>query len=317
MFFDSYLPAALAGGKKSKAKNRWSYGLVLDRLIRDALRLRYKITGLPDTCDERLTLLSLLWEGRVAFVEHEGSILSLPATEGDGPTIYGRYTRGYVTSLNGVYTGEVQMMLPGDESPIVTESTAASGLATGDRGVMVYESETRLPFILYAQYYAEAISDTLRTIEVARRQLKRPWIIACEEAMLPSVRKALSDIDDNDKSILSSGALPIDRIKPLDLKASPDSVRAACELVQWYEERYKSLCGLPSNGSIDKKGANLIQGELSIGSIYGESQIEGTIETLNSGLETANRFFGTQMRAERIRHERTESTASRADDDLR
>lgn len=298
MFFDEFINSisTILPKKRSKHKNNLSYIMMLDRLVNDALH-RYKIEGLPETCDERLIMLNLLWRGNIIFVDYNGSLISLPGTENGNPTIYGRYTSGYTASLNGIFNKWVRLYISGEDTNDIV-SKKASVISTDQyNGVCVHESWTKFPFIYYCLYYAEAISDTLRTIDVARKHIKRPYIITSEESVIDTVKKFFKNVDDNDEVVLSSGVFPVDKINILPIETTPDAIKTATELVQWYEARFRELCSLPSNTSIDKKGENLIQGELDVTEDYAKSQSGNVLEVLNEELKIANNHFGTNMKA--------------------
>lgn len=317
MFFDGWFAGADTLGKKkrSERKNDLSYMLAFQTFAGDALRLRYRIDGLPDTCDERMIMQSLLWRGNILFVDYHDSLLSLPGSENGQPTVYGRFTSGYTMSLNGLFNRWVRLAIQGgDESDIVKKAMDMRKNGELD-AVAVHESWIRFPFIYFCIYYAEAVADTMRTIDVARGHLKRPWIITAEESVIDTVRAYFKGVKDNDEVILSSGVFPVDKIQVLPLETTSASIQSATELVEWYEHRFRILCGLPGNAAVDKKGENLISDEISISTDYAMSQGEKLLSVLQEGLDLTNRRFGTHMTARRaVDYEKNEESDLSTDD---
>lgn len=272
---------------------------VLARLVNDALD-RYHMEGLPESCSERVILESLLFYGSVTFFEHEGSVLALPSVpSGDGYNIYGDPTSAWVFSRNGLFNRELKLrVMGGDECGVLNKGTSGLNVSRETKGVMVWENKARSPFILNTCYYAECIADTLRTIDVNRKWLKRPFIPVCEESIVPSVKELFEKMERNDDFIpVSTGVLDITRfdIKPIDI--SPDAVKSAIELCEWYENKYRELCGTNSNTQMDKKGENLIADEVHANDEYTAKQGDGLTDYINAQLELVNSVFGLSIKA--------------------
>ena len=63
--------------KLARWKNNKLFSIILHQFINQALR-RYDIEGVPDTCDKRVILESLLFYNRTYLYEKNGGIISLP-----------------------------------------------------------------------------------------------------------------------------------------------------------------------------------------------------------------------------------------------
>lgn len=270
----------------------------ITRLIEEALH-RYSIENVPDTCNERIILQSLLVYGAVTFFKEKGSLLSLPsAPTGNGFNIYGDPTAAWVFSKNGMFNKEIKLFVPGGTTAEILNKGMLGSEAEGtSNGVIVWENKTRTPFIITVMIFANAIADTMRTIDINRLWLKRPFIPVCEESLVPSVNAMFTKMINNEEVIpVSTGVMDISRfdLKPIDI--SPATVKAASELVEWYENKFREYCGTDSNTQMDKKGENLIEKELDANNEYVAKTDSRTIDYINEQLDFVNRVFGTNMK---------------------
>lgn len=302
MWFNDYLLIDFSRAKSrkqlAKLENNHLFITVFMRLFSDAMK-RYKIEGLPDTCNERVILESLVIYGSVVFFEENGSILALPGVpSGKGWNIYGDPLSSWVFSRNGLFNQEIGLYVEGGMNDRLLYQGNGNIDAKHKSGVMAWENKNRYPFINTVIYYARAISDTLRTIDVSRKWLKRPFVPVCEESLIPTVKKIFEDMADNSDLIpVSTGVLDINKfdLKPVDF--SPEAVKSASELVEWYENKYRELCGTNSNTQMDKKGENLISDEVHANDEYTGKAEGGNIETLNHYFDIVNSQFGINVKA--------------------
>ena len=162
---------------------------------------------------------------------------------------------------------------------------------------MVWENKNRYPFLNHIMYYSKAISDTLRTVDVARTWLKIPAMPVCEESLVESVKAVFEKLKNNDEIIpVSSGIQTVDKF---DLKPVGDitkNIQTATELIDWYEMQYRALCGFKSNTAIDKKGENLIADEVHINDSYTDSVTDSLTDYLKDQIDIVNEFFGLNIK---------------------
>lgn len=305
MWYNSYfcIPLDKCKNRKKLAKleNNILFITTFMRLLSDAMN-RYTIKNTPDTVNERVMLESLLVYGNTTLFEESGNVLALPSVpSGEGFNLYGDPVSAWVFSRNGLFNRQIDLYVEGGaDASILNRGTQGIAIPSDKRGVMIWENKTRFPFLNTVIYYASVISDTLRTIDVDRRWLKRPFIPVCEESLVPSITKIFDEMADNNGIIpVSTGVLDIDKfdLKPVDV--SPDIVKSAIELVEWYENKFRELCGTDSNTQVDKKGENLIADEVHVNDEYTDKSEDALIECLNHYLGFANQQFGTEMKAER------------------
>lgn len=310
MWFNDYLMISLQGAKNkkklTKLQNNVIFTTVFMRLFNEAIT-RYKFKGLPDTVNERVLLESLCIYGNVTFFDKDNSLLALPAVpSGKGYNMYGDPTSAWVFSKNGLFNQEIDLFIEGGvNAPILNTGTSGLELPLENKGVMVWENYARFPFLNTTIYYASAIADTLRTIDVDRKWLKRPFIPVAEESLIPSINKMFESMTNNDEIIpVSTGVLDITKfdLKPVDV--SPDIVKSASELVEWYENKYREMCGVQANTQVDKKGENLISDEVHANDQFTEKINDVLIDCINHYLEIVNKQFSTNITAERVAQER-------------
>lgn len=285
--------------KLAQMQNNRLFLNVFMRLF-DMAMMRYKITGLPDTVNDRVILQSLICYGNVTFFNEGESVLGLPSVpSGDGYNVNGDPVTAWVFSRNGLFNKQLKLYIEGGQNEPLLNRGSGGTTVKEPTGFMVWENRERYPFLNQIVYYAEAIADTLRTIDVGKLWLKLPVVPVCEESIKESVTKLFKDIKSNEDIIpVSTGVMGIEKF---DLKPTGDAVQnihTAMELVDWYEMQYRALCGFKSNTSIDKKGENLIQDEVNINDSYTDTQTDTIAEYLENQLKICNNFLGTNIHVE-------------------
>ena len=164
------------------------------------------------------------------------------------------------------------------------------------KGVYIRENALAYPFINQTLFFSEAIADTMRTLDVCRVNIKNPFIITCEESVKPSVERYMNQRKENEDYILSSGIFDANKIQVIPITTNTESLNACTSLIEWYENKYRELCGITNSTGIDKKGENLIQAEIGINNDYTELNPEKAIEYIQLGLDDVNKLFGTNIK---------------------
>lgn len=300
MWFQPFMniPIDIDGTKKNRRKlaqfkNMLSFQIAFARLAEDALN-RYKIDGLPDTISLRVVLQSLLWHASVIFFEKAGNLFALPGTPSGEWNIYGEPAQAQVFSMNGIFNEPVQLYLPGSDTASFLKRTDMTAPAKA-QGVIVWENKQRFPFINSTFYYAERISDTLRTLDVCRENIKTPQIFFAEESVVNTVKKFLEEREENVSSIISTGVFEVDKVKTVPIDPKGTALSDVTALIEWYESKYRELCGLENNAQMDKKGENLIQAEVDVNDEYTALGVDKCVETLQEGFDYVNKIFGTNI----------------------
>ena len=291
--------------KLTQLQNHKMFAQTFMRLMDTAMR-RYRLRGLPDTCSERVILQSLITHGNIVFFKDPqfgDNVLALPGCpSGKGFNINGDPVSAWVYSKNGRVNHDVDLFIKGaDEAKKMSEGSIVTNSAQKPVGVMVWENETRFPFIETVLYFATSISDTYRTIDVDRMWLKHPFIPVCEESMVASVKEVFSKMLSNEELIpVSTGMQEIDRVDFHDVVGMDVSMKAAMELVDWYEQKFREACGFKSNAQVDKKGENLTEDEVGMNLDYTEKTTNDLIDYLQEQIDFVNEVLGTSITVEEV-----------------
>lgn len=265
--------------------------------VQDALDMRYHFEGLTDTMSERVMLQSLLWYGCVCVFEKDGALMTLPCTaDGSGYNIYGDLASVWVFARNGKLNEQVRCYVHGSDESAFLDETSGTQPNGKYKGVCIWENSTRYPFINQVIFYANAIADSMRTLDVCRKNIKNPYIITAEQSIIPTIKSYFDHRDNNEEFIVSSGIFPADRVNILPLAENSDSLSAITSLIEWYEAKFRELCGVNNNSQMDKKGENLIQAEVSVNDEYTQMSVDKIIPYIQLGLDDVNKLFGTNIR---------------------
>ena len=286
--------------KMAKYKNAIVFQNNWFQFFEDAMS-RYKIVEkgkdtLPETLSERVILQSFIWYANAVFFDKGNNIFALPGVpDGSGFNWYGNPAGAWIYSRNGRLNENVKLYIPGsDESAFLKET---NGYIDGGKikGVIVYENKSRVPFIRPMMYYCEQVSDTFRTLEVARKQLKVPYIIFAEESVRKTVVDDLNRRNDNEENIIGTGVYDPNKVNIFPIQGATESIPRAVELIEWYTGKWKELCGIDNNSQIDKKGENLIQAELDVGQDYTDLALEKIKPVISEGLDDVRKIFGLDL----------------------
>lgn len=323
MFLDSGFNIYLNGGEIGKANKKklaqfknWAQFMNTFHIkAQDALN-RYSFDGLPDTISERVLLEALLWYGSACFFEKNGSLLCLPcAPSGDGYNIYGEVGNVWVFGRNGMLNETVDVYIHGSDEDAFLKKTNGVGPKSKMRGVIVWENATRYPFINQTMFFSQAIADSMRTLDVCRKNIKNPYIIVSEEASIKTVKEFFNQRDNNEEYIVSTGIFPANKVNVLPLVVNSDNLNAITALIEWYESKYRELCGIDNNAQMDKKGENLIKAEVSINDQYTEMSLDKVIPYIQFGLDDVNKIFGTNITVKKNAPEQEKMTEGVEKDD--
>lgn len=274
--------------------------------LMDIAMKRYRLRGLPETVSERVVLQALICHANVIFFKDPkfgDNVLALPGTpSGKGYNLNGDAISAFVYAKNGRINREVDLFVKGaDEAPKLNEGSIFTELSQNPQGVMVWENKTRYPFIETIIYFAHAISDTYRTIDTDRMWLKHPFVPVCEESMVPSMKEFFNKIVSNEEIIpVSTGMHEIDKVDFHDIIGMDSSLKAAMELVDWYEQKYRECCGFKTNAQVDKKGENLTEDEVGMNLDYTEKVTNDLVDDLQEQFDFVNEMLGTNITVEEV-----------------
>lgn len=295
-----YLPANKMK-KLRKLENSYAQQLVFMSEANLALQ-RYHIKGLLPTMSERVVLQSLLWYGSVVFFRMDGNLFALPGVPtGAGYNINGDPGSAWVFSrYNGKMYKEVKLYLPGSEESVFLKELIGSKQEGNPAGVIVWENKMRYPFINAVSYYSSKIADCYRTLDITRYWLKRPLLLSGPEESAEGVKKVIQDLDENPNAVYLSDKLGINKTTQLfNTNANGQNLQDITGLLEWYESKFRELCGIDSNSQIDKKGENLIKDEITVNDQFQALKLDECIKEIQKGLDIVNKFFGLSLTVEK------------------
>lgn len=292
------IPIDLGGSAKNKRKlakfkNELAFQLAFKRFVDDALD-RFDFQGLPDTVNKRIVLLSLLWHANVVFFERAGNLMALPAAPTGDLNVYGDPAAAEVYSINGMFNECVKLYIHGSDVDTFLKKTGTIQ-PSNYKGVIVWENQSRFPFINSTMFYARAVSDTMRTLDTVRANIKNPMVFIAEESVVNSVKRYLEDREDNVENVISSGVFDPSKVQMIPFDNKGAGLSDVTALVEWYEAKYRELCGVNNNSQMDKKGENLIQAEVSVNDQYTQNSVDKCIEIIQEGLDDVNKVFGVNI----------------------
>lgn len=256
-------------------------------------RLEFK----NETINGRLIIQALIVYASCVFFRKDGDsgLLSLAGVpSGKGWNIYGDPLSAWIFSRNGLMNEEIDLYIPGsDIAPELDKSFSSADFPLRNKGFMLFDNKNRYPLIKQIVYYSEAISDTLRTIDVARKWYKMPSIPVCEQSLVDSVNSTLNAISDNDEIIpVSSGMQTVDKFTLAPVGDVTKNISSATALIDWYTERFKSVLGIENNTNINKKGENLNSEEINIDVGLAETLDTSKWDYIKEQCENLNSYFG-------------------------
>lgn len=302
-----YNPGIYLGGGTTKSRkklrdweNSFQKQVTFVRLVNEALQ-RYTLKGLPDTISERQCLQSLLWYGAVVFFEKDGGLYALPgAPTGKGWNINFDPGSAWVYSPNGQYNKEVQLYIPGSDDSVFLKKLVTGQQTGTPTGVIVWENRMRYPFINTVFFFTECIADCYRTLDITRFWLKRPLFLTGPEEYSESIKKVIRELGDNPEAVYIKDLIGVQKgTTLLNTNANGQNLQDVTGLLEWYENKFRELCGLDSNSQMDKKGENLITAEITVNDQYQEMSLDKSITEIQTGLDNVNKFFGTNITVEK------------------
>lgn len=265
----------------------------------DMFMYAFRIDGMPDTGSERAAKEAILWYGGYVPFEEGGSVLTLPGLpNGDGLNMYADYAGATVFGADG-FNEQIPLLLPGADKARALAHTIGGGERYKEpRGVLVRANAQMYPFINYLYYFAEAIADTMRSLDVCRQHIKRPFVITAKKAMIPTIEEQDRQVQDNQPFVINTGTFPVDSIQFTPITGIPECIQAASQLIDWYKQQYRELIGYDNlGGQIDKKGENLITPEVTYNQEATDASLGSLLYWLNIGHEAANKLLGTNLKA--------------------
>ena len=275
-------------------KNNLAFQINFAKLVEDALN-RYDIEGLPETMSKRVILQSLLFHASVIFFKKDGNLFALPGVATEEFNVYGEPGYAETFSVNGTYNERVKLYIEGTDKTDFLKTLSDTGEEA--KGCILWENKKRFPYIYSVIFFASAIADTYRTLDVCRANIKNPQIFYGEESMRQSVERYLEMRESNASAgYISTGVLESDKLKMMPFDPKGTALSDVTALIEWYDSKMKERNGIKNNSQMDKKGENLIEAEVDVTDEATRKNASDLVEYLNLQMETINTFMGTQIK---------------------
>lgn len=319
MWYSSGLNISLAGaeapvgaltskGKRKKMKKFLEsrvYQNWFMKLMEDGLN-RYHFRNLPDTCSERVILQSLLWYGAVIFArgnyinnkfvpDKEGAVISLPGAPTEQFNIYGEPAYGWIWGRNGL-NQKVKLILPNGPAEITNVGFGGVKLSDTGDGVFIRETKTMYPFIFYTMDYAYKIWKSMCTLEGQQFHMRRPYIVQAREETYEKVCEIMEAAEENDDYIiLDEGVFDVGAgIQIIPKTIDGTDLKTVQELIEWYLNQYRELCGISNNPAVNKK-ERVLTDEVNVNNEQTEFSVDSAVDYINEQLELVNKAFDTNI----------------------
>ena len=305
MWYDGMfnIPIDISGTSGDKTKNRrllnqyknnLAFQVIFAKLIEDALN-RYDIEGLPETMSKRVILQSLIFHASVVFFKKDGNLFALPGVATEEFNIYGEPGYAETFSVNGTYNERVKLYIPGTDKSDFLKTLSDTGEEA--KGCILWENKKRFPYIYSVVFFAQAIADTYRTLDVCRANIKNPQIFYGEESIRQTVEKYLETRESNaSAAFISTGMLEADKLKIMPFDPKGTALSDVTALIEWYDSKMKERNGIKNNSQMDKKGENLIEAEVDVTDEATKKNASDVVEYLNMQMEDINKFMGTSIK---------------------
>lgn len=299
-FLNSYFsniyidPNNLTSKKLAKFKNEEEFQNFLALFANQAFQA-IDIENLPKACSRRVVIQSIIWYGSVCFFKKAGEVLALPGLPCSDFTLNGEPTEAIVYGRNG-YTEHIKLFIPGgDDSELVRRTTTGGTAPITGTGCWIRANYLAYPLMHYIINYASKCADTMRTLDVTRANIKRPYLVSAEESIVNSVKSFFNKRDNNEEFVVSSGIFPADKISLLPFETNPENIRDCTMLIEWYQNQLWSILGIKAPNVVDKKA------EITTDELYASTNIQDVndgilLNTIQEGLDFVNEKLGTNMK---------------------
>lgn len=182
---ERYNPGGNPVYQQSGAMNQAYYQFFRSQIIKLALA-RFRWVGLPETCDARYLEWILLTYGVATIAEDPSGLgyLSLQAVPTGTPNMYNNPTRWNALGANGT-----------------------SFRCTHENAVLVWDNMERVPLITQIDALAWDMSDIVRTKQVNRVHVKKPFVLVGPRDMQSQMVNLYAQIVGNEPGVLVTDQL--------------------------------------------------------------------------------------------------------------
>lgn len=271
-FFGNILPAFNPPKKLRAAQlNNQQYAEIFNRITNISL-VRFKWTGLPETCRPEILEQTLFFYGCALFMnDPELGFIHTPVNLPGPFNVYNESIERHAFSFNYNKTFTI------------------------DDSVLIKANQTMFPDYLTVWNYTPKIANCLRAIDVHTETLKRPFLIVCPDKTVTSVGNILKKIADNEIAIVGEKIGENGEIKILPLGSQSNLQDMWANVKNYLNQVYSSL-GVKN--SYTEKRERMITSEAEGEGNAIRHSLESELESRKRACEEINSMFGLNVSVE-------------------
>lgn len=287
MWFNTFFPFFVASPITNKKLTKWENDIEFQNtfmLLFNQMLHTFKWNGLPDTCNERYLETNLILNGMATIVnDKDYGFLSLRCAPGGNWNMYGETEKIFAYGWNGFMREYKSYMYGTDDYDV--------------EAVVCRDNMVCYPYLSYLIMYANRLTNTMRSLDVATNKLKIPYIIVCEESQKSTIEKMLTDIDNNKQYCIGSNKISPDTLKVLQTGVDPSVLKVFWENYNNLNSEVKTIIGIPNIYNGDKK-ERLVSSEADGNLANVSINTKMRLEQRKLFAETINKIFGLNVTVE-------------------
>lgn len=285
MWFNSFFPFYTVPVGSAKKLARYENDMEFQNTFFHYFNLAistFKWDGLPETCNVRYLETCLMLDGIAAFCKDpEMGYLTLKASPvAQAYNLYGETDKIYGYGWNGFMREYTAYMYGSD-------NTMAQAVVCRDNPVCY-------PYVNHLLLYANRLTSTMRSLDVAAKKLKVPYYITCDESQKNSVEKILNDVDDNKERIIVNRSTMDNVFQVLPTRIDPSLLSVFWEHYENLEGQLKGLFGIESAVNQDKK-ERLITDEVNANNASTALSLQVRLAQRQQLCDTINKMWGINV----------------------
>lgn len=285
MWFNSFFPFYTVPVGSAKKLARYENDMEFQNTFFHYFNLAistFKWDGLPETCNARYLETCLMLDGIAAFCKDpEMGYLTLKASSvAQAYNLYGETDKIYGYGWNGFMREYTAYMYGSD-------NTMAQAVVCRDNPVCY-------PYVNHLLLYANRLTSTMRSLDVAAKKLKVPYYITCDESQKSSVEKILNDVDDNKERIIVNRSTMDNVFQVLPTRIDPSLLSVFWEHYENLEGQLKGLFGIESAVNQDKK-ERLITDEVNANNASTALSLQVRLAQRQQLCDTINKMWGLNV----------------------
>nr|DAV47284.1 MAG TPA: upper collar protein [Caudoviricetes sp.] len=285
MWFNSFFPFYTVPVGSAKKLARYENDMEFQNTFFHYFNLAistFKWDGLPETCNARYLETCLMLDGIAAFCKDpEMGYLTLKVSPvAQAYNLYGETDKIYGYGWNGFMREYTAYMYGSD-------NTMAQAVVCRDNPVCY-------PCVNHLLLYANRLTSTMRSLDVAAKKLKVPYYITCDESQKSSVEKILNDVDDNKERIIVNRSTMDNVFQVLPTRIDPSLLSVFWEHYENLEGQLKGLFGIESAVNQDKK-ERLITDEVNANNASTALSLQVRLAQRQQLCDTINKMWGLNV----------------------